>query len=336
MHIFVLSTGGTIGSCEAGGVISPEAGQEMTLLRMYRETYRDMPQFTVRRVCDILSENADDMFYETLFAALRDIPVEADGIIVLHGTDTLSYTAALCAMACAGSCKVPVGFVSSAYVLSDARQNGLCNFYAAVQYIQCGGAGFFVPYRNSDGTVQIHLATRVMEADAFSADFRSAKNLPLARITADGTVQFSDAPEVPRQELLSAVQNTGQHAAIRFQKSVLPLKLYPNFDFSAIQPNKDTCAAVLLLGYHSGTAPVRALSAFAQRMQVQNIPIYLASVPCAAALYESTHELLKIGVKPLFSITAESALAKLKLAYNQTACPPEEFLKQTLYFEEMT
>lgn len=336
MHIFVLSTGGTIGSCEAHGVISPARGQEMTLLRMYRDRYADAVQFTVRPVCDILSENADDIFYETLFAALRNIPAEADGVIVLHGTDTLSYTAALCAMACGGACRFPVGFVSSAYVLSDARQNGLCNFWAAVQYIKSGGAGFFVPYRNSDGRVQVHLATRVTEADAFLADFQSAKNQVLARIETDSTVQFSKDPALPSAAQLCAVQPTVGGISLCLQKSVLPVKLYPNLDFSAIQPNKETCAAVLLIGYHSGTAPVRALTAFAKRMQAQRIPLYLAPIPRAAALYASTRALLSIGIQPLFAVTAESALAKLKLCYSQTACPPAEFLKKELYFEEVT
>ncbi len=331
MHIFVLSTGGTIGSCEAHGVISPEHGQGMTLLRMYRDRYADAVQFTVRPVCDILSENADDIFYETLFAALRDIPAEANGVIVLHGTDTLSYTAALCAMACVGACRVPVGFVSSAYVLSDA----LCNFHAAVQYIKQGGAGFFVPYRNTDGSVQIHLATRVTEADAFLADFQSAKNQVLARIEADGTVQFSDAPNLPNREQLAGANRAENYAELHFQKSVLPVKLYPNLDFSAIQPNKVTCAAVLLIGYHSGTAPVRALTAFAKRMQAQSIPVNLAPIPRAAALYASTRELLCLGIQPMFSVTAESALAKLKLAFHQTTCAPEAFLQQSLYFEEV-
>lgn len=336
MHIFVLSTGGTIGSAEADGVIAPEQGQEMTLLRMYRNFSSDTPQFTVRRVCDILSENADDAFYETLFAALRAVPRDADGVIVLHGTDTLSFTAALCALGCGGVCAVPVGFVSSAYVLTSARQNGLRNFYAAVQYIKSGGAGFFVPYQNTDGAVQIHLATRITEADSFLADFQSAKNQPLARMRADGTVQFSESPEVPRQKQLLEARRAARHAEIRFRKSVLPIKLYPNFDFSAIQPNEETCAAVLLLGYHSGTAPVRPLAVFAKRMQAQGISVYLASVPRASALYASTQELLRFGVQPIFSVTAESALAKLKLAYNQTNCTPAEFLQKELYFEEVT
>lgn len=335
MHIFVLSTGGTIGSAETNGVIAPASAQDMTLLRMYRETYGAASQFTVRRVCEMLSENADDSFYETLVAVLCEIPQEADGVIVLHGTDTLSYTAALCAMACGGKVRVPVGFVSSAYVLSDARQNGLSNFHAAVRFIACGGAGFFVPYRNTDGKTQIHLATRVMEADAFLADFQSAKNLPLAELEKE-QMQFSDSLSLPNLQALRAVSCPMDFAPFRLQKSVLPVKLYPNFDFSAICPDKDTCAAVLLIGYHSGTAPVRTLSVFAKRMQMQNTPVYLAPVSGTAALYASTHALLEIGVKPIFSMTAESALAKLKLAYNQTAYPPEEFLKKELYFEEVT
>lgn len=335
MHIFVLSTGGTIGSAETDGVIAPAAAQEMTLLRMYRESYMDVPQFTVRQVCEVLSENADDAFYERLFASLCSIPSEADGVIVLHGTDTLSYTAALCAMTCSGMCAVPVGFVSSAYVLSDTRQNGLQNFHAAVAFIAHGGAGFFVPYQNTDGTVQIHLATRVTEADAFLADFHSAKNLPLAEWK-ENTMLFSDARELPSRQALRSGKAPIDFSSLRLQKSVLPLKLYPNFDFSAIQPNRDTCAAVLLLGYHSGTAPVQTLAAFAKRMQAQQMPVYLAPIPRAAALYASTCALLEIGIQPIFSMTAESAIAKVKLAYNQTVCSPADFLQKELYFEEVT
>ncbi len=333
MNISVLSTGGTIGSTETNGVIAPESEKTLTLFRMYREKYGGTADFSVCRVCGILSENADDHFYETLFSALHGISEEeTDGVIVLHGTDTLSYTAALCAMACRDM-RVPVGFVSSAFVLSDPRQNGLRNFYAAVRYIECGGAGFFVPYQNKNGETQIHLATRITEADAFLADFHSAKDLPLAVL--EGTeIRFSCSSDLPSQELLRAVRTPLFSKKIGFHKSVLPLKMYPNLDFSAIDPNPETCAAVLVVGYHSGTAS-NLLSAFSQRMREKQIPVYLAPVSRADSQYASTRALLEAGVNPLFSMTAESALAKLKLAYNQTEIPPEKLLREVFYFEEV-
>ena len=164
MNLLVLATGGTIGSAPKGTGLDTDAAQTPLLLQMYRRQYGEHARFTVRQLCAVLSENIEDSFYETLCTALcAPETARFDGVIVLHGTDTLPYTAALCAMACRQLC-VPVCFVSSAYVLTDPRQNGLLNLRAAVRYIEAGGAGFAVPFYNTGDTTEIHLATRLLEA----------------------------------------------------------------------------------------------------------------------------------------------------------------------------
>lgn len=331
MRILVLATGGTIGSAAEGGVIAPSGGSELQLLKMYRMQYAVTSDFEMRTVCTILSENADDRFYETLIAALQNIDTSRfDGVIVLHGTDTLSFTAALCAMTCRDF-PLPVCFVSSAYVLSDARQNGVANFHAAVRYIENGFFGFVVPYRNRNGETQIHLATRILEADPFLADFHSAMDLPLA-VFCDGRIELLSSPLLPTQAQLQAKQSSAISCP-QFKKTVLPLKIYPGFSFDAITPDPDTCGAVLCFGYHSGTAPVTSLSRFAARLKAVGIPVYLSPVSFSDTQYASTDALLQENILPLYSMTTESALAKLKLALAQSELLRDEFLKQPLYFE---
>lgn len=331
MNILVLATGGTIGSAAENGVIAPNADSELLLLQAYRTQYAGKAHFEIQKICAILSENADDRFYETLITALQDVDPNAyAGVIVLHGTDTLSYTAALCAMACR-SFPLPVCFVSSAYVLSDARQNGVANFHAAVRYIESGYYGFVVSYRNRNGETQIHLATRILEADPFLADFHSAMAKPLA-IFRDGCVELLPSPALPTQTQLREMRSLPVKR-VSFQKSVFPLKLFPNLALDAISPDPNVCGAVLLFGYHSGTAPEAELTRFARRMEKAEIPVYLSPASPSDTQYASADALLRENILPLYGMTAESALAKLKLACNQSEMPRDTFLRQTLYFE---
>lgn len=333
MKILVAATGGTIGSAAKNGVISTDKGQTILLLELFRNAYGDLAQFQVETLCSVLSENADDAFYETLCAFLKTVNLrDCDGVILLHGTDTLSHSASLCAMAVREVTK-PVCFVSSNHVLTQKDANGLANFYAAVRYIEAGFSGFVVPYRNSDGQIQFHLATRLLEADAFLDDFHSAGNCPLAWLNNEQIV-CNPAPCVPAQSRLQEKRTPVFGEAIRFSKKILPLKMYPGLNFAAITPNPETCAAVLLLGYHSGTAPEKAVEAFSERCFEASVPVYLAPVKRGEDVYASADALLKGKVVPLYNMTPESAMAKLKIAYNHPTKPAAEILKETLYFED--
>lgn len=333
MKILVAATGGTIGSAAKDGVISTDKAQTLLLLELFRKAYGDLADFQVETLCSVLSENADDAFYETLVGFLKTVNArDCDGVILLHGTDTLSYSAALCAMAAREVTK-PVCLVSSNHVLTEKDANGLSNFYAAVRYIESGLSGFVVPYRNSDGETQFHLATRLLEADAFLDDFHSAGNCPLAWLK-DDKIVCNPAPCVPAQSLLQEKRTPVFGETIRFSKKILPLKMYPGLDFTAISPNAETCAAVLLLGYHSGTAPEKAVKSFAERCFSAGIPVYLAPVKRGEDMYASADTLFKGKVIPLYNMTPESALAKLKIAYNHPTKPAAEVLKETLYFED--
>ncbi len=333
MNLLVLATGGTIGSAPKAVGLDTDTAQTLLLLQMYRQKYGSGVQFTVRQLCAVLSENIEDDFYEALCPALLAAEAESfDGIVVLHGTDTLPYTAALCAMACR-QLRSPVCFVSSAYVLTDPRQNGLLNLRAAVRYIEAGGAGFVIPFANGGSTVEIHLATRLLEANPFTDGFSSAADAPLAVFCGD-EIRFSVSPLLPAQEALQRPLCAVMRAPLRLQKKIAFYKAYPGMQPGASESSNDVAAA-LIWGYHSGTAPQKTLTSFAKQMRAQNRAVYLAPVKRTAAQYASTNALLQSGVHPLYAMTAASALARLKIAYNQTAEDPEIFADEELYFEEV-
>lgn len=333
MNLLVLATGGTIGSAPKGKEIDTEAAQTPLLLQIYRSQYGEHARFTVRQLCAVLSENIEDNFYEILCAALcAPETAQFDGVIVLHGTDTLPHTAALCAMACR-QLRTPVCFVSSAYVLTDPRQNGLLNLRAAVRYIEEGGAGFVVPFHNTGDTTEFHLATRLLEADPFTDRFSSAADAPLAVLCGD-EICFSASPLLPTQEELRTPLRALSDTHLRLQKKIALIACFPGMAPHANALSSDFAAA-LLWGYHSGTAPQKALADFAAQMRAQNRAVYLAPVKRTAEQYASTNALLTCGVHPLYALTAPSALARLKIAYNQSNVPPEALADKVLYYEEV-
>ena len=334
MNILVLSTGGTIGSTAVGGVIAPDGLKALHLLELYAAAFpTDTHHFKVQTICSILSENADDTFYERLlhyFYTTDFTPY--DGVILLHGTDTLSFTAPLLAMACR-FVSIPVCLVSSNHVLDDRNANGLINFRAAVRYIESGYGGFVVPYRNSDSRTYYHLSTRLLEADAFLDDFHSAGDTVLAEYVAD-TVVFTSNPRMPTPQELILPRTPLAKKSWHFTNKILCLRSIPAFDFSALSIENGQFAAVLLTAFHSGTAPMESLCAFANRAAAVGVPVYLAPVKRVEAQYASTDALLKAKIRPLFALTPEAALAKLKIAYNLPAAVPSEILNRNLYFEE--
>lgn len=335
MNILVVATGGTIGSAAADAVISPNGAQTLRLLELYKENYpQDRNTFKTHSLCAVLSENANDAFYEILLSYFKTADFSAvDGIVLLHGTDTLSFTAPLLAMALR-ELEKPFCFVSSNHILEDENANGIENFRAAVQYIESGNRGFVVPYKNADGRTYYHLATRILEADPFLDDFHSAYDLPLGEYQ-EGRVVLRENSKNPSLSAFTQKREPLFLNVPKFEKQILFLRSVPNLDFSVIELEKNKTAAVLLTAYHSGTAAETPLKAFAKRAKEKGIDVYLAPVKRAEMQYASTDALLKANVHPLYGMTPEAALAKLKLSYNHPTKSPEEVLSMDLYFEEI-
>ncbi|MDE6111619.1 MAG: asparaginase domain-containing protein, partial [Eubacterium sp.] len=164
MKILIMFTGGTIGCSSSGGVISPNEENTKLLLELYKKEYSKDVDFEITEPYYALSENNTGKTLEHLISAVCDaVNMDYSGIIVTHGTDTLQYSAAALSYAL-GNKTIPVLLVSSNYVLTDKKANGLSNFAAAVDFIQNGyGKGVFVPYKNSDNKVYVHRASRLLQ-----------------------------------------------------------------------------------------------------------------------------------------------------------------------------
>ena len=115
------------------------------------------------------------------------------------------------------------------------------------------------------------------------------------------------------------------------------LKSYLGLDYGMLDISRRP-AAVLLVGYHSGTACTEGEGTsclpFAARLREAGVPVYF--LPARAAgerVYASTAAMLAAGCRPLCGISPEAAYAKLCIGYNAFAKQVEAYLLQNVFYE---
>ena len=314
-NILLVFTGGTIGSTATKGTIDTSGNAQFKLLEQFQQHYPDHKHIHFRTIqpIQLLSENLTPCIWTMLIAAIEaEQPEQYDGVIITHGTDTLSFTAAALSFYF-NAIKIPMLLVSSDYPLDDPRANGLENFICAIEFIvQKKPAGVFVPFRNQQQVMQVHSGLRLASSLQLSGDFFSVQGKSF--------MQFENR----KFSLLNPVnipeQTESHRLKARFSEYILLVKPYPGLNYDNF--NLENVHAVLHDLYHSGTACTTAQSGkhhslleFITRCQEKNIKVYLAPAIKSTNAYQSTRALIEQGAEMIWNMSIEAAYIKLMLAY---------------------
>lgn len=337
--ILVVLTGGTIGSRAQDGIIDVSGSSPYLLLQRYQQQYGGEDCFETMQPFTMLSENMTPETIRRLMKAIDGISCENyQGIIVTHGSDTLSYTAAFAGLLF-HHLPIPVVFVASNYPLGMPGSNGLSNFACAVDFIRKKAVrGVFAIYRNAEGENQVFLATRLVEAEPCRDQFRDFSGMPFGRMEG-GELVLSKGSGQP---LLTEVEGNCRkdfEVPEEFTKNVLLIRPYPGLSYEQITLSQKP-AAVLHYLYHSATACTEGeaynLIPFIRRCKREGIPVYTASYKkLEGNRYATGDTLLREGVIPLLNCSVEAAYAKLMLAFHQKETEAVEKLTGNLYFERI-
>ncbi len=182
--VALISTGGTIASTVdyRTGAVTARFDAEDVLRAVPdlagRANYRG------RVVANILSENMTPAVWQDLAAAIHDeIEAGADGVVVMHGTDTMQFSAS--AMAFMLETPVPIVFTGSQRSAdrpsSDNVMNAVCAVEAAksdcAEVLVCMHAG------SSDDRCALHRGTRVRKNHTSRRDaFETVGGSPLGEV----------------------------------------------------------------------------------------------------------------------------------------------------------
>ena len=319
--ILTVYTGGTI--CTAptaqGRELSPAVAKRALLLR-FSESNSPFARHCEELFVDscmpseyqTLSENMTLSKLERIIEHIKSFDLESyRGVIILHGTDTLAFSSAMLSFAFCDT-QVPIMLVSGNRPPMDNESNANANFSAAAELIMKGIApNVYVPYRNSDGSVYLHLGSSLMQCANYSEDFFSAPNRSF--VLDDAILENCAEISSKRKKI-----NTPQ----KLDGKALLLYPYTGLDYARI--SLDGICGIIHGSYHSGTVCIerndesgeystRSILYLADRCKRAEIPLFVAPSRLDTEQYSSVYDLCKNSEATLLDMTAESAYAKLIL-----------------------
>ncbi|MCH8556347.1 MAG: asparaginase [Balneolia bacterium] len=302
-RILILQTGGTIAM-----QIRRESNGEMvntqsdSLLRYIPE----LSQIADIECRELFFKDSSDMGtgdWITIIEAIRDSYNQYDGFVVLHGTDTLAYTASAVSFAFKNLNK-PIIFTGSQVPMSVIRSDAQRNLINAIQMATLPFNEVAVCF--SDKIFRANRTTK-MSIGEFTA-FNSPNFPPLAEIGLDINIKYSLPPSAQQMECFPV-----------FSEDVIVLRLFPGMrpkKFLPLLENGTRC--VIISGFGSGNFPVSGeynLIPFIEKCVEKGIFVVMASQALFDSVdlekYSSGRIARDLGVISARDMTTEAALTKM-------------------------
>ncbi len=323
-RVLVLYTGGTIGMRQGPRGYEPVPGwfadKVASLPQLHdpaEPLFTTYPTQSGRRVSyeirayDPLLDSANLGHREwARFAAdIRDAYDDYDGFVVVHGTDTMAYTASALSFMLEGLAK-PVILTGAQIPLEHLRNDALDNFLGALML-----AGHYViPEVGVYFHHRLFRGNRSAKVDASSLDSFASPNHPaLVDVGVEVDVRW-DLVRPPGDALKVHTE---------LEPHVAALRLYPGITRGVLENFlRPPLRGLVLESFGSGNAPDRDLEIIAALREATDRGVVIVNVTqClrgrVSPSYAAGRALMDAGVVQGADMTAEAALAKLAFLLGQ-------------------
>lgn len=310
--VLIIYTGGTIGMINdpETGALCPfnfeQIAQEVPEIKEFGFT---IDSYTLPEIID--SSDVKPSLWQELCRIILEQYDRYCGFVVLHGTDTMAYSASALSFMLSDLTK-PIVFTGSQLPIGTIRTDGRENLIAALEiaaaYIEDKAIVPEVCILFGDKLFRGNRTTK-MNAESFDA-FQSTNYPPLAEIGIHIHYNYGAIDYSPRIAPVSACAEMDTHIAI--------LKIFPGIRPEVIEAilNTPGLRGLILETYGAGNAPSdnRFLNLIRQASD-KGIIIYNVTQCQGGTVemgrYETSRELLNIGVTSGYDITTEAAVCKM-------------------------
>ena len=222
-HITIITTGGTIASRVdyTTGAVKPVKDLDFLASSIPGITERFTLQLS--EYGEILSENMKPENWISLARTTRDAMKKSDGVIITHGTDTMSYTSSAMAFMFEEQTS-PVIFVGSQRSSDRPSSDAFLNFRGALEFSSTdfGEVGIAMHDTTSDTGIALHRSVRSRKMHTSRRDaFRTLGSGPLGVSGPEGIV-FRHAYRRISDEIKFSERIDSKVALIYFSPTLSP------------------------------------------------------------------------------------------------------------------
>ncbi len=325
-RVYIANTGGTIGMQKTGDGYAPAPGFLQEQMAVMPELKHEIiPEYVIHEYDPLL--DSSNMTPDDWFKIAQDIADhydQYDGFIVLHGTDTMTYTASALPFMLQGLRK-PVIITGSQIPLCEVRNDARENLITAMII----AADFPIPEVCLCFGNKLLRGCRSVKvsADGFDA-FASPNFPPLGAIGIDIEINRDLLIPVPQAEKLLEVKELSN-------ASVAALRLFPGISADIVRNIlQPPLQGLVMEAYGVGNGPSndrRFMAALAEA--TARGVVIVDCTQCLAGTvdlgdYATGSALARTGVISGYDMTAEATLAKMVYLFSQNL--PVETIKELM------
>jgi L-asparaginase len=312
-RVLIIYTGGTFGMMyDKDGVLIPfDFSSILEHLPTLKNLALELTVVSFETPID--SSNMNPGHWQVLGKIIFQNYETHDGFVVLHGTDTMAFTASALSFMLEGLAK-PVIFTGAQLPISEPRSDARENLITALEIASAKKNGvpivpevcIYFDYELLRGNRSKKVQS--MQFDAF--DSGNYPQLAKAGVKIDYNYAFIHQP----------TQNGPLKLHTAFNTDISIIKLFPGITKATIESILKTpgLKAVILETFGSGNAPTLDYLVDALREAIERgiIIVNISQCPGGTVIqgrYETSRELLKAGVLSGGDMTTEAAVTKLML-----------------------
>ena len=303
--ISIFGTGGTIASYidYKTGAVHPALEAEDFALAV--PEIRKEANINTTVIFNILSEDMKPKYWLKIARAIKNEIEKTDGVVVPHGTDTMSYTSAALAFMFP-KLSTPVVLVGSQRSSDRPSTDAYLNLLSAVRVAKSdiGEVVVVMHATSNDGKCYIHRGTRVRKMHTSRRDaFHSINSMPIGEVT--NRVKLYDKPAKRSDETI---------LMDKLDEKVALIYYYPGMQTEDFENMLDKMHGAIIMG--TGLGHISSDFVLTVKKAVRDGLIMGMTSQCLYGsvnlnIYSTGRKLKNAGIIPLGDMLPEVAYVKL-------------------------